>query len=385
MVNNGLKYLKMDCIDLYRPIFRQTPCNHPHSVPPSICQFVATAEAQFTHEFWVLKWPSIRLKVLLFHPIAKYPWEFKFGCHGFSWRGNHSGQANHVFQVFVSAQGRICRWWHFRLDRNDARCGNWLLPPCKHGEQGSPFLWNGQFIYKSLHCRIWFPEGSSLILCLHFCFTSRLPVHLRHRLRCDIRYEDSGVGSPEDLWPLITSRLLSNRQLWKLRRLPPASERKKHVSCSRDARKEREKDGQVETLRVFPGGVETCDTRYTMFGHPATCIYMHLYASYFDVQILLTHSHASRCLMQTTKTEIVGLENLPITEVFGGSKPVPHFASLKSPCLTDPPFENCFTSPCLSVYTCLRPFLPVDIYLRCCCHAQVFWDLLLLFWLRINK
>ena len=248
--------------------FRQTPCNHPHSVSPSICQFVATAEAQFNYEFWVLKWPSIRLKVFLFHPIARYPWEFKLGCHGFSWRGNHSGQAIHVFQVFVSAQGRICRWWHFRLDRNDARCA------CKHGEQGSPFLWNGQFIYKSLHCHIWFPEGSSLILCLHFCFTSRLPVHLRHRLRCDIRYEDSGVGSPEDLWPLITSRFLSNRQLWKLRRLPPASERKKHVSCSRDARKEREKDGQVETLRVFLGRVETCDTRYTIFGHPATCIYM---------------------------------------------------------------------------------------------------------------
>ena len=215
--------------------------------------------------------------MFLFHPIARYPWEFKLGCHGFSWRGNHSAQAIHVFQVFVSAQGRICRWWHFRLDRNDARCGNWLLPPCKHGEQGSPFLWNGQFSYKSLHCHIWFPEGSSLILCLHFCFTSRLPVHLRHRLRCDIRYEDSGVGSPEDLWPLITSRLLSNRQLWKLRRLPPASERKKHVSCSRDARKEREKDGQVETLRVFPGRVETCDTRYTIFGHPATCIYICIY------------------------------------------------------------------------------------------------------------
>jgi hypothetical protein len=113
--------------------------------------------------------------------------------------------------------------------------------------------------------------------------------------------------------------------------------------------------------------------------------YMHLYASYFDVQMLFTHSHASRCLMQTTKTEIVGLKNLPITEVFGGSKPVPHFASLKSPCLTDPPFENCFTSPCLSVYTCLRPILPVDIYPRCCCHAQVFWDLLLLLWLRINN
>ena len=178
---------------------------------------------------------------------------------------------------------------------------------------------------------------------------------------CQFTY-GTGWGVTSDLWPLITSRLLSNRQLWKLRRLPPASERKKHVSCSRDARKEREKDGQVETLRVFPGGVETCDTRYTIFGHPARCIYMHLYASYFDVQILLTHSHASRCLMQTTKTEIVGLKNIPITEVFGGSKPVPHFASLKSPCLTDPPFENCFTSPCLSVYTCLRPFLPVDIY-----------------------